>query len=67
MASRYSAMSDAELKELAKGRNKQTGCFKKTAISAQQELWRRNHWVSEGRMHDDGYTDRSIEDIQYNG
>lgn len=65
--SRYSSMTDEELKELAKERNKKTGCFKKTAISAQQELWKRNHWVSEDRTQDDGYSDRGIEDIQYNG
>ena len=29
MASRYSSMSDEELRELAKGKNKQTGCLKK--------------------------------------
>lgn len=65
--SRYSSMTDEELRELAKGRNKKTGCFKKTAISAQQELWRRNHWVTEDRIQDDGYTDKSIEEIDYNG
>lgn len=67
-SNRYSSMTDEELKELAKERNKRTGCFKKTALSAQKELWNRNHWgADEDRLHDDGYTDRSIEELQYNG
>ena len=66
--SRYSSMIDEELKELAKGRNKQTGCFKKTAISAQRELWNRHHWATDEDINlDDGISDRTTEDIQYNG
>lgn len=65
--SRYSLMTDEELRELAKGRNKKTGCFKRTAISAQQELWKRHHWVKEDRIQDDGYTEKGIEEIDYNG
>lgn len=64
---RYTKMTDKELKEVAKGKNKQTGCFKKTAIAAQRELWSRNHWIDEERLIDDGYQERSIEDVQYNG
>lgn len=65
---RYSSMTDEELKELAKERNKRTGCFKKTALSAQRELWNRNHWgVSDELLVDDENIDRTIEDIQYNG
>lgn len=61
-------MSDEELKELAKERNKQTGCFKKTALAAQRELWNRTHWntYDDIVVEVDGY-DRSIEEIQYNG
>lgn len=68
MVNRYEKMSDEELRELAKGRNKRTGCFKNTAISAQRELWKRHHWgASECGSVDNGYIDRPIEDVQYNG
>lgn len=61
-------MTDEELKELAKERNKKTGCFKKTALSAQYELWNRNHWdMEQDRFEDDGVLDRDIVDVQYNG
>ena len=66
--SRYELMSEDELKELAKERNKRTGCFKKTALSAQTELYRRTHWeVADPFVADEEVVDRAIEDIQYNG
>lgn len=61
---RYSSMTDEELKELAKQRNKKTGCFKRTAMIAQHELWKRNHWDIEQDRVDE---DRDILDVQYNG
>lgn len=67
MGNRYQTMSDDELRELAKQRVKKTGCFKRTAIAAQRELWSRKHWVDEDAIIDDGVSDRGIEDIQYNG
>ena len=60
-------MSDEELLELAKQKTKKTGCFKKTALKAQDELWRRHHWTDNNRTYDDGFTERPIEDIDYNG
>lgn len=65
--SRYSSMTDEELKELAKQRNKKTGCFKKTALSAQRELWNRKHWETEQDRICDEVIDRDIVDVQYNG
>lgn len=68
MTSKWEKMSDEELKEQAKQRNKRTGCFKNTAISAQVELWKRYHWgVQDSYLLDDETIDRTIEDIQYNG
>lgn len=68
MANRYEKMSDDELRELAKQRAKDTGCFKNTALAAQRELWKRTHWdtCDDIEVATAGY-DRSIEDIQYNG
>ena len=63
----YEKMSDEELKELAKERVKRTGAFKKTAIKAQQELWRRSHWADDDGSYDDGFIERSAEEIDYNG
>lgn len=67
MATRYDKMTDEELKEEAKRRRKKDGSYTKTAISAQQELWKRTHWTSNRASYDNGYIDRGIEDIQYNG
>ena len=64
---RYKTMSDDELREVAKQRNKKTGSFKSTAIHAQYELYRRHQWVHENIKTDDGYLERSIEDRDYNG
>jgi len=68
MASRYTTMSEDELKELAKQRVKRTGCFSKVALAAQRELWNRTHWntYDDIVVEVDGH-DRSIEEIQYNG
>lgn len=68
MASRYTTMSDDELRELSKQKVKKTGCFSRVALAAQRELWNRKHW----NTYDDVVVeinglDRSIEDIQYNG
>lgn len=64
---RYERMSDDELSELAKQRVKKTGCFKKTALEAQLELWKRHHWVSDDKWYDDGVIDLFMEDIEYDG
>lgn len=67
MKDKYKSMTDDELKELAMQKNKQTGCAKKSALKAQTELWDRHHWnIRENRPQDD-VSDRSIEDIEYNG
>lgn len=65
---RYKAMSDEELRELSKQKVKSTGCFKRTALAAQKELWERHHWNTDNSATiDDGFIDRDIDDIQYNG
>ena len=65
--SRYERMSNAELQKLATQRTKKTGCYKKTALEAQYELWERNHWTSDEKWYDDGVIDLFMEDIDYNG
>lgn len=65
--SRYKSMSDDELRALSKEKNKKTGSFKQTALAAQKELWERTHWDVTDPFVADDYTDRSIEDVQYNG
>lgn len=60
-------MSDDELRALSKEKNKKTGSFKRTALAAQKELWERTHWDVADPFVADDYTDRSIEDVQYNG
>lgn len=67
MADRYERMSDEELRVMAMQRTKKTGCFKKSALDAQLELWRRHHWVDDDKWYDDGVIDLTMEDIEYNG
>jgi len=64
---RYEAMSNEELKELAKQRVKKTGCFSKVALAAQKELWKRSHWdVFDPTEFGEG-SERDLNDLQYNG
>ena len=71
MEEKYGLMSDQQLKEEARKKTKK-GAYKKTAICAQKELWERNYWVMENDLEyemaiRDCETDRTIEDMQYNG
>ena len=71
MESRYSLMSEEQLREAAIKKTKK-GAYKKTAICAQKELWERNRWIMENDMEyekiiEESDIDRTIEDIQYNG
>ena len=59
----YGSLSDEELRELAKKKYKKSGLFTKSAIRAQRELWRRNHWFVSDRADDE----RDLLDVQYNG
>lgn len=67
MIDKYKTMTDDELKELAKQKNKRTGCAKMSALEAQRELWNRHHWDIRETRPDDAVSDRSIADIDYNG
>lgn len=64
--SKYGRMSDEELKELSNRRNK-NGSFKNAAFQAQRELYKRNQWVHEEIVVDNGYRDMRREEIDYNG
>lgn len=71
MEDKYSLMSDQQLKEEACKKTKK-GAYRKNAICAQKELWERNHWKMENDLEyriaiREGETDRTIEDMQYNG
>lgn len=65
--SRYKSMSDDELRALSVERNKKTGCYKKTALAAQRELWARTHWETYDPTDIESFEDRDICDLQYNG
>ena len=64
---RYEAMSDEELRELSKQKNKKNGCFSRVALAAQRELWDRKHWNTIDITEIDQYVDRDLNDLQYNG
>ena len=64
---KYEQMTREQLKELAKEKYK-NGKFTKTAIAAQRELYNRSHWdIEERYVFDNGYIERDIVDVQYNG
>lgn len=63
---RYKKMSVEELQKLSIEKKK-NGCYKKTAIAAQIELYKRNHYPGKELELDNGYIDRTIEEIDYEG
>lgn len=68
--SKYEKMSNEELLVLSTQKYK-NGCYTKIAISAQLELYNRNHYD----VYDRGWTfddldldnERTVEDVDYNG
>ena len=64
---RYELMSDEELRALSMQKTKKTGCFSRTALAAQRELYNRKHWEVSSPKGISSDLDRDLSDIQYNG
>lgn len=69
--SKYTKMSEEELKILANNKKK-NGCYTQQALAAQRELWCRTHYEIDNALeeycdgyYDDGYKELDILSQQY--